>query len=235
MGDHTSLAGVGLTGPSTEHTDPDRRADLSLAVARFAPGTTVVLRHVRARRYRAVKPLIVVEDSDERIALFMPRGTRFYGPADRWGRPTRSLTDEVGLVADRWRDAGALHVVTPGAAHAAVATWHNSFDGFSGWYVNFQEPLRRTSIGWDTMDQTLDLVVSPDLADLSWKDRTELDDATRAGFYTEAERRAILAEADAVAATLISGGAPFTEPWAAWRPDPTWPSPVLPPDWSTAP
>jgi hypothetical protein len=38
------------------------------------------------------------------------------------------------------------------------------------WYVNFQRPMRRTAIGFDTFDLLLDLVIAPDLSRWDWKD-----------------------------------------------------------------
>jgi hypothetical protein len=52
-----------------------------------------------------------------------------------------------------WQGHGALELVLPGAAHAWVAIWSGPERRLDHWYVNFQEPLRRTAIGYDTLEQ----------------------------------------------------------------------------------
>ena len=46
--------------------------------------------------------------------------------------------------------------------------------------MNFEQPLRRTPIGFDTFDQKLDLIVMPDGA-YRWKDEDELEQAAALG------------------------------------------------------
>jgi Protein of unknown function (DUF402) len=61
---------------------------------------------------------------------------------------------------------------------AAYAVWHGEGPDLDGWYVNLQEPFRRTARGIDTMDSVLDIVVARDGA-WRWKDAEELDDWQR--------------------------------------------------------
>ena len=42
-----------------------------------------------------------------------------------------------------------------------------------GWYVNFQEPYRRTERGIETMDLALDIIAEPDRSSWRWKDEDE--------------------------------------------------------------
>ena len=91
------------------------------------------------------------------------------------------------------------------------------------WYVNLQEPFRRTADGFDTADQLLDLVRTRDGA-WRWKDEHELAHAVDEGFIPEDEAAAIRAEARRVIAAD-----PFPTGWEAWEADPSWPLPGLPP------
>jgi hypothetical protein len=75
-----------------------------------------------------------------------------------------------------WTRARMLHLVTPGAAHAIHLWWLPPDWHFGGWYVNLQEPIRRASVGFDYMDQMLDIVIEPDLS-WRWKDEEELEAA----------------------------------------------------------
>jgi hypothetical protein len=40
--------------------------------------------------------------------------------------------------------------------------WEGAARAFGAWYVNLQEPFRRSRLGFDTQDLELDVVVSPD-------------------------------------------------------------------------
>ena len=66
----------------------------------------------------------------------------------------------------------ALH--RPGDAYAVFVFWEGPERRLACWYVNFQDPFRRTAIGFDTLDHELDLVVEPDGS--RWlKDEDSLD------------------------------------------------------------
>ena len=121
--------------------------------------------------------------------------------------------------AESWgRDAVAL--ARPGRAHSIYIFWREGT--FEHWYVNFEEPLRRTPVGFDTFDHKLDLIVMPDGA-YRWKDEDEFEQAAALG----------LLDADAVRAEAarVLEEWPFPTGWEDWRPDPAWPVPQLPDGW----
>ena len=62
-----------------------------------------------------------------------------------------------------------------------------------------------------------------------------LQDQERRGDYSSALVEEIRREAAAVIAAIESGGPPFDGSWEQWRPDPTWPTPVLPDNWNSEP
>ncbi|MGH9229717.1 MAG: DUF402 domain-containing protein [Acidimicrobiales bacterium] len=194
-----------------------------------------MVRQYRYGRFRAVTPMVVVEDRLDRAVLYLPRGTRFLAPVDMSGRVTRSIRDEVGSAPDRWRDQAALHIIPDGAAFAVILRWRWSFDDFTGFYVNVQEPLRPTAIGFDSMDQTLDVLITPDLSEVRVKDEDELDGAADDGFFSAAEVAEIRATARTATEMVLDRVPPFNEAWHLWRPDPSWPPPQLPDDWASEP
>lgn len=57
-----------------------------------------------------------------------------------------------------WFGEGTLMVSRPGEAHSIWLFWTPN-GTFDGWYVNLEEPRRRTRDGVLTRDQFLDLVV----------------------------------------------------------------------------
>lgn len=100
--------------------------------------------------------------------------------------------------------------------------------------MNLEEPFRRTSIGFDTNDHTLDIVVTRDLR-WSWKDEQLLQEQERDGNYSAGLIEEIRREAAAVIALIESRGAPFANGWEKWQANPAWPTPVLPPNWNSEP
>jgi predicted RNA-binding protein associated with RNAse of E/G family len=166
----------------------------------------------------------VVEDRAELVALYLPKET----PHKRWaaGPSGRVLADSAW-----W--ANTLRLMFPGRSHSVWLTWRPDGD-FVGYYVNLEEPFRRTQIGFDTNDHTLDIVVTPGL-EWSWKDAQLLEDQGSRGDYSAGLIEAIRGEAASVIGTIESRGSPFTDGWEHWRPDPTWPTPRLADEWNSEP
>jgi hypothetical protein len=158
----------------------------------------------------------------------------------RWKRPVlpdesgylRVPADDWALADAVWTDSRMLYLMTPGAAHSVHLWWKAPDWSFGGWYVNLQEPIRRTRLGFDYMDQTLDIVIEPDLS-WHWKDEHEIDGALATGFLTPEQARAIRAEGERVIERLEARAAPFSDGWEQWHPDPDWPIPELPAGWDS--
>jgi hypothetical protein len=192
----------------------------------FRPGDAIVRREVwRGEPYGAWGGHAVLDD-DHLLVLYMPPGSPlefshdFFGAPHPWGRQRR------------WRGHGVLQLQRPGEMHAVWVFWDGPSRDLAAWYVNIQEPFRRTSIGIDTQDLELDIVIDPDG---SWvvKDDEQLEPWVERGRYTEAEVAAIRDEGARVVAELEAGRRWWSDEWAAWRPDPAWPVPELPEGWKT--
>ncbi len=115
-------------------------------------------------------PMRVVSDSAERTVLYMAPDTAFRDARAPAGTKVRDLADWVfkDLV---WLGGSLFRRTEPDAWHCVDVEFDASGE-FAGWYVNFQEPLRRTSFSLDTVDLVLDLVVA---ADGSWRTKDEDD------------------------------------------------------------
>lgn len=120
---------------------------------------------------------------------------------------------------------------TPGAAHGILVMWEAGRVKFNCWYVNLQEPLCRTPIGFGTMDQILDIVVSPDLSSWHWKDEEEFSEAVAHGVYTLAQAKAIREEGGRVIQTLQDDHSLFLQGWEKWHPPSDWKIPEMPANW----
>jgi predicted RNA-binding protein associated with RNAse of E/G family len=172
----------------------------------------------RARVWRA-QACRLVEESAERIVLWAPAGAAVFLPVGADGRRLRIPGDAWTLESDA-SSRNSLCVAPAGAVHSIWHFWNGG--RFSHWYVNFEEPLRRSSVGFDTFDHKLDLIVEAD-GTWRWKDEDELEEAARRGILDAAEIRA---EGERVLAAW-----PFPTGWEEWRPDPAWPVPQLPEGW----
>lgn len=96
-----------------------------------------------------------------------------------------------------------------------------------------EEPYRRSSIGVDTNDHALDVVVAPDLT-WTWKDAEELQGRVESGVYFAEFVERVRAEGEQAIADLEARRPPFSGEWVEWRPDPAWGLPALPEGWDTA-
>ncbi len=202
--------------------------------ALWQPGDTVLLRSVYRGRVRFAMPHRLVELTPERVALYVGPGTRGKRFA---GSPLHQVEDlstyDWSLGDHVWTRNRALRLTPFGAAHSVDLLWDADTDDLRCWYVNLQEPLRPTPLGFDTRDRALDIVVSPDRS-WAWKDEDHLEAATALGRFSAEEAASIREEAERVIRLIEAWAPPFCEGWEDWRPDPTWPLPELPPGWENA-
>ena len=87
-------------------------------------------------------PVIVVRDDEELLATFIAEGAPFRFPAGTWPAP-RGRHPWHGK--ERWHGHGVLMLQRPGEAHAVWLFWRGRARTFAGWYINIQEPFRRTT------------------------------------------------------------------------------------------
>ena len=214
-----------------------------MPVATWERGEAVALRYFPGGKLRWVKPVVVVEDSDETIALYLAGDTVIKKPVHTSDGTeiNRALSYSERFALDwtlgegRWRDTSVLMLTRPGLAHSYWAFWRASDWMFLAWYVNLQAPLARTPIGFDTEDHVLDLVIEPDLSAWEWKDEEELEDAIQVGRFTAADARRIRAEGEKALDALNSRAWPFDGRWDEWRPDPSWTAALLDDAWEDCP
>jgi hypothetical protein len=174
-------------------------------------------------------PAVVVEETSERVGLWVAPGNPFKRPP--------SLRVPIPHVAardwthsdERWTGGGLLMLHERGASHSIWPRWDERGD-FGGWYVNLEDPWRKSRLGFDTTDHALDIVVAPDRS-WRWKDDDDLQEGVEVGLYTARQASAIRSEGERVVERIEAGTAPFEEGWENWRPDPDWPVGAIPPGW----
>ena len=191
----------------------------------WRPGQVIVRREVLndGRAWLEV-PVIVVEDGPQLLATYIAGGAPFRFPAGSW--PTSSgLHPWHGK--ERWHGHGVLMLQRPGDAYAIWVFWSGPKRDFAGWYVNLQQPFRRTAIGYETQDLELDIWVRPD-GRWELKDDHVLEQRVNEGRYTAEQVEATRAEGRRITDELDAGRRWWADEWAEWRPDPAWPTPEFP-------
>jgi Protein of unknown function (DUF402) len=169
--------------------------------------------------------VIVVEDTPCLLATYIPQGAPFRFPPGDWPTPDGR---HPWHGKKQWHGHGVLTLQRPNEAYAVWVFWHGPGREFRGWYVNLQEPFRRTSIGYDTQDLELDIWL-PVGGGWELKDDEVMGERVREGRFTAEQVAATRAEAKRVTSELDAGRRWWSDSWASWEPNPTWPTPILPP------
>ena len=195
----------------------------------WAEGDWVVRREVLANGPWLGMLVKIIEDSPEHLISYVPEGSPFDFPKGDWPTPDGK---HPWLDRDSWQGHGCLMIQRPEDTYAVWHFWHGPEREFSCWYVNIQEPFRRTAIGYDTQDLELDLVVYPD-GTWELKDDELMDQRVQEGRWS-AERVAQIREEGAkIAARLNNAERWWPLEWRDWTPDPAWVVPTeLPGGWA---
>src|SRR6187402_2874260 len=114
---------------------------------RWLPGDVIVLQDVFEGRLWAARPVIVVEDSADLLALWCPQGTVRKVPVTSASMPAggsrgewlaRALARRDWSLEDAAWDVSSLMLHREGDWHAVWLSFLASGEQW-GWYVNFQE------------------------------------------------------------------------------------------------
>ncbi len=204
------------------------RAAGTVAGMPWRRGDVILHREVWRGAPWCVSPVVVVEDSTDLLVTYLPEESPFAFPPSADGRPHPWAGKRA------WEGHGVLTLRRPGEAYSVWHFWDGPERRFAGWYLNLEEPFRRTSIGYDTQDLELDVWIP---VDGSWrfKDEELLEDRVREGRYTEEQRDAIHSLGREVGAMLERGDRWWEDVWTSFAPDPAWRAPSFPPGWESAP
>ena len=194
----------------------------------WQPGDVIVHREVWRGVPWLASPVIVVEDGPELLATYMPEEMPLAFPPSADGRPHPWAGKE------RWTGHGVLVLRRPGEAYSVWHFWDGPDRRFAGWYLNLEEPFRRTAVGYDTQDLELDVWI-PAGERWRFKDEEHLEQRVREGRYTAAQVAAVRCVGAEVGAMLDRGERWWDERWASFVPEQGWRAPAFPDGWEAAP
>ncbi|MER6913635.1 DUF402 domain-containing protein [Streptomyces sp. NPDC000594] len=213
---------------------------------RWAPGDHILWRyrghgpHPSGREHVDIcRPVTVVQDSAETLAVWMAPGTECVKPVLADGTPVHQqplatrYTAPRTVMRDRWFGTGVLKLARSDEPWSVWLFWDPGWK-FKSWYVNLEEPRTRWAGGIDSEDHFLDISVYPDRSWL-WRDEDEFAEAQRAGLMSHRKARRVRAAGAAAVEVIRAWGPPFADGWEHWRPDPRWRVPELPADWGSVP
>jgi hypothetical protein len=183
-------------------------------------------------------PHVVLEDSHELTALYLPEGT----PLWRWnieeGRlrePRITRGDSVRLLYPGRRFEVTLFFDTGAGQGFPASVYFPKAPGpFFGWKVDLTSPFVRTAVGVDVFDDVLDIVIAADRR-YYWRDEEEMAGLVAAGLYTEGEAAELRGVGEAVIEMVERRQPPFDDAWQEWRPSPDLRLGPLPEGWQHVP
>jgi hypothetical protein len=186
-------------------------------------GDVLVRREVLKGHVWLAYPTFVVRDEPDLLVTYLASGARFTFPAwpfDRWEHPWRS----AGHTS--WTGHGKLMLHRPGDAYSVEVFWRGREREHVGWYLNLQEPVRRTSDGFDTLDHELDYWVEPS-GEWRVKDAELFEQRVAEDRYTPEQAEEVRRTGRALEAMLDSGETWWDPAWADWTPEPGWDRPAV--------
>jgi hypothetical protein len=197
------------------------------------PGDQVIWRSRPGGAIGYTIAAIVVTDTPQATVLLQPTGAPIKRRAgQRGGARGRNLAQWDGTYEDRiWDGPPMLRLHAWGRAYSVLRAWDATHGCASGWYINLERGWRRTVIGFDSEDLTLDITVADDLSSWAWKDEDELAWYQETGLYSADDVAWIRAVGWEAVRDLETRVWPFDADWSQWRPNSRWPSPTIPTEW----
>lgn len=193
-------------------------------------GETATLRGVGDKVYWAF-PTIVIQDSPELIVLYMPAGVRGKNVDHKPATNELFLANKLNVINFQWQRTDVLMVIVPDDSFSTYLMRDTITKELDCWYVNLQEPIRRTPIGFDTMDNMLDVVINPDMSAWRWKDDDEFAEAQKIGFYSAEKAREIWIEGERAVQLITKERRDLYKKWEMWQANPEWELPILSLEW----
>ena len=188
---------------------------------RFKPGETIETREVWRGKTGEQRIAIVIEDSNELIALYTDPGSEALVAVDATGVQMRMPVSDWRLEPTNRFTLGILALHVPGSQHSLLVIFDPP-PQFGRWYINLESDLARTERGFEYEEHVLDIVVEADMSTWRWKDEDELEEALELGLFTPEQAAEFRAEGERALEWLLSRRPPYDRDWLSWRPPIEW-------------
>lgn len=179
------------------------------------------------------RPVTVVDDGEENLVVWLALGTRMLHHVLEGGADIRTIDGPARFTSPRaqavrtWSGSGILAVFQPDTMYSV---WF--FETEPGvrdtYYINIEQPYLRTANGIESSDLILDVVASG--TQYKYKDKDELAFAREAGVINDSLHERIHRAAEQAIAAFQARDYPFNAGYEQFQPDPSWPTPDLPPE-----
>ena len=179
------------------------------------------MREVWRGKVYSIFPVRVAQDSSDWTALCLPRQAIALYPHTRQGVALRIPEDEWILDGGPWEGGDVLYLVHAGLGYMFGGSWDDTHV-FQGWKIDLVEPVHRTPLGFDYMDQLLDIIVSADRSTWYRKDEDEVQEAQARGLFTAEQVSDLYRRGERALQMILKNEPPFDRGWETWRPDPAW-------------
>lgn len=200
----------------------------------FSFGDQIVLREQAHGKIWTAKPVTVVRDDEELLVFYMAPGTTMKYPKTPNGAAVPAFLKQPWILVDEtWAGGGALYISRPRSHYCVAHFWKEGFRETKLWYVNLQLPFVRTKLGFDYLDQALDIRISADLKTWQWKDVVEFEELQEDGVITRDDGDLLREVGLYVIRNYQNDKLIFNEQWPQWRPPENWKIPKLPQGWDT--
>lgn len=218
-----------------------RRVEAGGSAAFWEPGSQILWRYREngGDRFHIARPVTVVRDDAELLAVWLAPGTECVRPVLADGTSPNSeplasrYTKPRSVRLGRWSGTGVLKLARPGEPWSVWLFWEQGWR-FKNWYVNLETPQARWDGGVDSEDHFLDICVFPDRT-WTWLDEDEFAQAQQDGLMDASAAEQVREAGRSAVEVIRAWGPPFADGWQHWRPNPAWGVPSLPDDWDRTP
>jgi protein associated with RNAse G/E len=202
-------------------------------------GETILLRGVYDGHPVYMQSARVIKDTAEETALLIWPGAECMVPdgyihhahdASKWDRWQETMTNTIRLEKFIWHTNRFLILLEPEKFYSTIYIWNAASNEFVSYYINFQLPIQRTQLGFDTLDLDLDMVIE-DSHTWQWKDMNEYERGIHTGGIQPDWVKNIEQAQQEVFTRIKERAYPLDASWLNWRPDPAWDLPRLPENW----
>lgn len=207
----------------------------------WKPGDNCVLRDIVNSKVWVAQSVYVVEDKSDLTVLLLLPGALCATPEGVWRRESESEyahssrwkaapTDNFHLQEYIWSTNRVLIFLEPDKYYSCLMFWNHQSDQFTGYYINFQIPFKRSHCGFDILDLDLDIVIDPQY-NWQWKDLDAYKHGIQEGGIHDEWVKGVEKEKPEVLKRIEERSFPMDGSWVNWKPDSFWNPPELPKDW----